>query len=340
MSVKRVKITDVATHAGVSVTTVSMVLGNKGRISDATIAKVNQAVEELGYRRNTAAANLRSSQSNLVGLILRDISDPYYSEITAGVAEAVEKHGYMLFLAQCGQDSDKLHQCVQSMLQHDVAGIIFTPVRGRSDEVLETLKLADIPCATIGRALPEQNINHIGPDNNQAARVATRHLIERGHRHIAYVGGASHSLTRAERIGGYCATLMQYGLPFKQEWIIECAHDPREAKHACATLLQQHPKITAIICHRPSIAMGALYGVKQSGRNVGKDNYIGQQVAVIGFDDSPEAELTYPSLTVVKSDERQIGYRAGEQLLLRMKNPSVSAETVIMPSQLVERESA
>ncbi|WP_087026749.1 Mal regulon transcriptional regulator MalI [Thaumasiovibrio subtropicus] len=340
MSSKRVKITDVAAHAGVSVTTVSMVLGNKGRISDATIAKVNQAVEELGYRRNTAAANLRSNQSNLIGLILRDISDPYYSEVTAGIAEAIEKQGYMLFLAQCGQDGGKLEQCVQSMLQHDVAGIIFTPIRGQSESVIRTLRDANVPAATIGRALPEQTLDYIGPDNNQAARLATRYLVDKGHRHIAYLGGTSDSLTRAERIGGYCATLMQYGLPFKNEWIIECDNHPKTAKDACADLLHQHPKITAVVCHRPAVATGALYGIKQVGRNVGKDNYIGQQVAVISFDDSPEAELTYPSLSVVKNDERQIGIRAGEQLLARMKQSSMQAETIIMPSQLVERESA
>ena len=107
MSSKKVTITEVAKHAGVSVTTVSMVLGNKGRISPDTIEKVNAAVEELGYIRNRAAANLRSNSSEIIGLILKDISDPYYAEVAAGLSEEIEQQGYMLFLAQSGDSQEK-----------------------------------------------------------------------------------------------------------------------------------------------------------------------------------------------------------------------------------------
>ncbi len=111
---KKVTITDVAEHAGVSVTTVSMVLGNKGRISQDTADKVNQAVAELGYVRNRAAANLRSNSSEIVGLILKDISDPYYAQVAAGLCEETEKQGYMVFLAQSGND-EKFEQCMLTM---------------------------------------------------------------------------------------------------------------------------------------------------------------------------------------------------------------------------------
>lgn len=340
MTIKKVKITDVAHHAGVSVSTVSLVLGNKGRISEATIAKVHQAIDELGYVCNKAAANLRSHQSNLIGLILRDITDPFYTEVTAGISQELEQHGLMLFLAQSNNDPEKLKQCVQSMVQQGVAGILFSPVRGVTSELLTMTKQAGVPTVCIAKASVSSEVDYIGPDNNFAAVLATKHLIEQGHRHIAYVGGKSDSLTRAERIGGYCSTLMQYGLPFKPEWIIECNSSQKQAAENIERLLTQHPKITALLCHRPATAIGAIYGIKRAGKNIGQDQYIGQQVAILGFDDVPEAELTEPALSFIATSAKEIGHQAGKRLLARMKEPESPIQRLILPPQLIIRESA
>ena len=123
---KNVKITDVAQLAGVSVTTVSMVLNGKGRISPATAERVQQAIKALDYVPNSAAANLRSQQSNLVGLILRDITDPFYTEVTAGVSEVLEQQGYLLFLTQCGHSPERLQQSIQSLSRQGVAALLGT----------------------------------------------------------------------------------------------------------------------------------------------------------------------------------------------------------------------
>lgn len=340
MSPRKIKITDVAEYAGVSVSTVSLVLGHKGRISESTIKKVNKAIDELGYVRNKAAANLRSNQSNLIGLILRDITDPFYTEITAGISEELEKHGYMLFLAQCGDSPDKLLKCVQSMVQQSVAGIVFSPVRGSTQPIIDMAETHEVPIVCVARASVEFDIDYIGPDNSHASKMATQYLIEQGHRHIAYVGGSSDSLTRAERIGGYCTTLMQFGLPFKNDWVLECGNSQKEAAEAVQHLLNHQPKITAILCHRPATALGAIYGVRRANRSVGKDNYIGQQVALIGFDDVPEAELTQPSLTFVTSPAKEIGQQAGLRLLERMKKNTGSAQRIILSPTLLKRNSA
>ncbi|PSV29890.1 MULTISPECIES: Mal regulon transcriptional regulator MalI [unclassified Photobacterium] len=336
----KVKITDVADYAGVSVSTVSLVLGNKGRISKATIDKVNQAVEALGYVRNNAAANLRSNHSNLIGWILADITDPFYTEVTAGLSDELEQHDHMLFLAQSNHQADKLIQCVQSMIQQGVAGIAFSPVREATNKVLEMAKQANIPAVCLARSAVNNEVDYIGPDNHQAAILATQHLIQQGHRHIAYIGGSSDSLTRAERIGGYGTTLMQYGLPFKNEWIIEAQNNQCQAADHVQQLLTQHPKITALLCHRPAIALGAMYGIQRVGKSVGKDNYIGQQIGLIGFDDTPEAALTQPSLTMISSPTRQMGQLAGQRLLAKMTVHNETAQQFILPPQLIERGSA
>ncbi|WP_054674914.1 Mal regulon transcriptional regulator MalI [Parasalinivibrio latis] len=340
MSFQRVKITDVAEHAGVSVTTVSMVLRNKGRISPATQEKVQRSIELLGYVPNNSAANLRASSSNMVGLILRDITCPFYNEMTAGLSEVLEQHDMMLFLAQCGDDGDRLIKCMQHMMQQGVAGIIFNPVRRLSDEQARLIRDIPVPLVCAARAHYRDEFDSIGPDNAQAARDATQHLIGKGHRHIAYVGGAGDSLSRAERIGGYCTSLMQYGLPFKNDWVVECGRSRKEAAEAVKQLLHAHPKVTAILCHYPETAFGALYGIAQAGRTAGKDMYIGQQVAVVGFDDVPEAELTSPALTFVSSTGREIGRESARRLMARLKDEKLTAERLITKPVLVERHSA
>ncbi|HCH02441.1 MAG TPA: Mal regulon transcriptional regulator MalI [Vibrio sp.] len=340
MSIPKPKITDVAKYAGVSVSTVSLALSGKGRISEATISKVNQAIEALGYVRNTAAANLRSHTSNLVGLVLKDITDPFYMGITAGLSEQLEKQGYMLFLAQSGNDKTKQLNCLQSMIQQGVAGLIFCPVREGAQASFELIKQANIPAISIARADINANIDYIGPDNTHAATLATKHLIEQGHRHIAYLGGTGDSLTRAERIGGYCSTLMQFGLPFKNEWIVECGKTQQQAADAAHQLLNKHPKITAILCHRSATAIGAIYGAQSAGKTVGKDNYIGQEVAILGFDDTAEAELTTPSLSFINTSTHYIGQQAALQIIRKMQQPDLPPQRIIVPPKMILRDSA
>ncbi len=230
---------------------------------------------------NSAAANLRSQQSNLVGLILRDITDPFYTEVTAGVSEVLEQQGYLLFLTQCGLARSGCSRA-SSPCRARGGGHHLQPGARRRPTAGESARLG--AAAGVRRPLYyRDDVDFIGPDNTHAAQQATTYLIEQGHRHIAYVGGRADSLTRAERIGGYCASLLQYGLPFKPEWVLECERTQRSAADTIAQLLHRHPKVTAVLCHYPEVALGAIYGVEASGRSVGKDNYVGQQVALLGF---------------------------------------------------------
>lgn len=128
----------------------------------------------------------------------------------------------MLFLAQSGTSQEKFDQCLATMIAQDIGGIIFCPIRDSELPNLDKVKNVGLPIVCVARAKINQPIDFVGPDNMQAAKIATEYLIKQGHRQIAYVGGQSDSLSRAERLGGYCSTLMQFGLPFKSEWVVEC----------------------------------------------------------------------------------------------------------------------
>lgn len=343
MSHKKITIIDVAQHAGVSVTTVSLVLSGKGRISQTTSERVNRAVDELGFVRNRQASTLRGGESGVVGLIVRDICEPFYAEMTAGLSEMFEAQGKVLFLLQSGPTGKGLMRCFDTLLTHGVDGIVIAGGANSIAGLKEKAEEQGVPLICAARSGGIEGVDVVRPDNMLAAKMATEYLIKRGHKQIAYLGGLSNSLTRAERLGGFCATLLQYGLPFRNEWIIECDYPQKCAADAAETLLSHYPKISAIVCHKASVAIGAYFGVMRTGTQVGGgavDNFFQQKVALIGMEDAPESALTEPPLTSIANSAREIGYSAARRLLLRIGGQNLEAQNIIVPPGLVERESA
>lgn len=133
---------------------------------------------------------------------------------------------------------------------------------------------------------------------------------------------------------------MQFGLPFKPEWVVECGKSQSSAAQAVQNLLIEQPQVTAILCHHSSTALGAVYGVHRAGRSIGKDQFIGEQVSVIGFDDVEEAELTEPPLTFVNSNAREMGRQAAKRLINQLKQKDSEPYSLILPPKLIVRESA
>jgi LacI family transcriptional regulator, maltose regulon regulatory protein len=341
-TIKKITITDVALQAGVSVTTVSLVLSGKGRISATTVERVNRAIEQLGYVRNRQAATLRGGDSGVIGLILRDICEPFYAEMTAGLSEVLEANGKVLFLTQSGREGQGLMRCFDTLLQHGVDGMVLAGGLRSVSGLREKAEEQGVPLVCAARSNGLEGVDVVRPDNMQAAKMATELLIKRGHSQIAYLGGQSDSLTRAERLGGFCATLVQYGLPFRSEWIVECDCQQQAAAQAAEQLLRQYPNISALVCHKASVALGAYFGIVRSGRGIGSegmDSFYGQQVALIGFGDVPEAALTQPPLTLVSSSAREVGRSAASRLLQRIQQRDLPPQDVILPPSLIPRGS-
>ena len=220
---KKITIHDVALAAGVSVSTVSLVLSGKGRISSATGERVNAAIEQLGFVRNRQASALRGGQSGVIGLIVRDLSTPFYAELTAGLTEALEAQGRMVFLLHGGKDGEQLAQRFSMLLNQGVDGVVIAGAAGSSDALRQLAGEKGIPVVFASRASYLDDADTVRPDNMQAAQLLVEHLVGHGHQRIAWLGGQSSSLTRAERVGGYCATLLKFGLPFHSDWVLECA---------------------------------------------------------------------------------------------------------------------
>ncbi|QNK31464.1 Mal regulon transcriptional regulator MalI [Serratia sp. JUb9] len=337
---KKVSIIDVAKQAGVSVSTVSLVLRQKGKISDATIARVQAAIRQLGYVHNVAAANLRASTSNLIGLILRDFSDSFSIKVMASIVQELEAQGYMVFLGQPQDEQAHLERCLLSFKQQGVAGVIYLASDAARPQLPALIRQCPLPLVAVSQSLLEEECNLVMRDNRQAAGLATRYLIERGHRSIGYIGGRQDSLIRQQRLLGFHGMLAQHGIACKEESAPACSDDTRAASQATRRLLEQNNTTTALLCHSPDAMIGCINGIHQVGRTIGKDVFLTQQVALIGFEDMLHVNLTSPSFTYVSSASEETGRQAAALMLRQLKEPALQTQRITLSGQLVSRESA
>ncbi len=331
---KKITISDVALHAGVSITTVSMVLSNKGRISENTAEKVNHSIAELGYIRNKTAANLRANQSEIIGLILHDISEPFYAQVAGGFCDEAESQGLMVFVRQC-KDDEKLKEAFQAMTHQGVGGIAFCPSSESQSINYEFIQQQKIPKVCISRASIHHQLDNVCPDNAIAAKTITKQLIELGHKRIAYIGGRTNSLRRAERVGGYCSTLMQHGLPFDSNWVIECEKGQMPAAKAVKALLENHPQISGILCHDAVTLQGVIHGVLKKGRTLGQDIIFDKNIHVSGFDVFQASDNLIYSVTSINSNANEIGRQSAKRLIEQMQNSDEQPRKIIVPPNLV-----
>ncbi|MGD8172813.1 LacI family DNA-binding transcriptional regulator [Vibrio sp. TRT 21S02] len=326
-------IAHVAKHCQVSTATVSMVLTNKGRISEPTRERVLKAVEELGYVYNQAAANLRHKRSNLVGLVTPDITNPFYSELIAGLSHFLEERNSMLFLANSEESVERQDKFIDSLLSQNAGGVVICPAVDTDINYLNTVKGRGLPVVLAVRPLGDDLFDFVGTNNFMGLQLATEHLIQLGHTHIGFIGGLEGSKTRSHRLGGYLSKLMEHGIPFRESYVRSCSASRTEGAKITQELLEQHPEITAVIGYQDIVAFGVMRAIKAIGKQVGKD------IAVVGFDDVPEAADSMPALTTISVSAKQIGRVAGELILARMEGDKQTVKSTIFPPKLKIRES-
>ena len=330
---KLVTLKDVAEAANVSKATASLVLSNNPRISAATRQRVLDAVDALGYVYNQHAASLRTQRSYTIGLIITDVSNPFSAELTSGAESALADHDYSLVLATTDDDLQKQSRSIRTMLERDVDGLILGPVAGTTTESLREITRR---CALVltNPYYDDAPADCVGMDDEYGTMRAVQHLIQQGHRRIAFVGGYPTSSTRQRRLQSYRDTLNGQSLDFDPALCIDCPVTRRGGYDAAHQLLNMAAPPTAAYCYSDVIAFGMMLGLRAAGLDAGSE------FAVIGFDDVPEASLWHPSLTTVSADPRGMGENAAQLMLRRIANPDLPVNRVIMPSRLIVRDSS
>ena len=332
---RRVTLTDVARGCGVSRATVSLVLRGSSLVHADTRAKVEAELKRQGYVYHRGAANLRRKVSTSVALVINDLSNPFFAEFAAGVDEALADAGYVTLLGSTGESAERQRAVLTSLLEHDPAGIILSPAEGSDGGQVRTQVGARTPVLVFNRALTgEPDWDFLALDNVLGARLATEHLLARGHTRIAFVGGHRDSSSCRQRRNGYRAALAVAGIMPEPQWLIECAPTRLEAARAVAALFVRDPAPTAAVCYNDAVALGVMAGLAQRGRHAGVD------FAVTGFDDIPEASVSAPPLTTIAADPRARGRQAADLVLQRVHDPDAPPRHAVAPIRLQVRASS
>jgi len=196
-------ILDIARHAGVSKSTVSLVLQGSGLIRTETANRVRKAIDEVGYVYNRGAANLRKAHSNVVGMVINDLTNPFFAELAVGIERVFQAAGIVPFIANTAENPVRQEEVLKSLMEQGVAGLIVSPARGTRAGAFDRLREAGIPVVLAMRRLPESGIPAIAPDNRKGAALAAGHLIGKGHRRIAFFGGYPDLVVYLDRLAGY-----------------------------------------------------------------------------------------------------------------------------------------
>ncbi len=334
MERKRVTINDIADHAGVSRSTVSLVLQEHPRISGETRQRVQRSIHDLGYTYNRNAANLRRRTSQAIGLIINDICNPFFAELTSAIEETAAESGYFVYLVESAEDIERQHQVLMSLIEHDVAGLIICPATGTPPETFDKLYATGVPMCLAVRPYPDDRLDFAGPDNYAAAKLAASHLIETGHRRIAFLGGERNNPSRIDRLSGYFSALQGHGLEFDPALVIESRPSRLSGIGDVERVITLPDRPTAALCYNDFVGISVMHGLRRNGLEPGKD------MALVGFDGMPETELTFPPLSTVSLHARSVGRSAASLLIMRIAKPERRPHREVEQPILIVRESS
>jgi LacI family transcriptional regulator len=327
-------IKDVAAHAAVSVATVSAVLNANKYVSPALAQRVRASVSALGYERNSLAQSLKTQTSLTIGLIISDITNPFFTSVVRGVEDVASQQNYSLILGNTDEDPEKEKNYIRLLESKRVDGLILAATAG-NHEYLQSLPSQQFPLVTLDRSLFEWGIDSVLVDNVTGARKAIEHLIQLGHKRIGIVTGISGITTTRERLIGYRTALEIHNIALDTTLIAEADSRIEGGKRAALQLLTRgNSRPTALFAMNGLMVIGILQTLEDLGLRCPED------VALVCFDDFAWSSILHPRLTVVRQPTYEIGQKAAYLLFDRLQRRDAPPQEVRLQPQLVIRESS
>lgn len=331
---QKVTIDDVAKAAGVSKQTVSRAINNKGEISPRTRDRILDLVKEMGYRPNRMAQAMNTSRSHMIGLVVPDITNPFFPEVVRAVQDAAMANGYTPLI--CNIDETKEVEVLYELVTHGIDGLItFT----HQASEIAIAKFADTfgPLLIINREfdllIDHPNVTSLVVDNLSGAQQAVTHLIGLGHEKIGMLTNVYFSREKTRRVQGYKHALLEHNLVCDDSLIVGENPTLAGGYEAAKTLLDQRPDVTAIFTYNDLMGLGAIRACRDLNLSVPQD------VSVIGFDDIQLASMVTPALSSIRVDKYQMGRLAFERVYSLIQDPNAMRGRIEMQATLVSRES-
>lgn len=324
-----VGIVDVAKMAEVSTATVSRVLSNNMNVSSKTRDKVLKAINQLEYKPNRLASNLRKMSSNTVMAVVPDITNPFFSSILQGFKDVALEYGYHILLGDTGNSLEQERDYINLVKERVVDGLILATARLSKEEILAASQ--EIPVVLACEYIDGFDIPTVAIDNVSAAREAVEYLIRLGHRRIGMITGPLEVILSRDRVKGYYQALNLNEIPIEGVLIQEGDFSVTSGYETMLKLLALKDPPTAVFTTNDEMAVGVMKAIKQRGLQVPKD------ISVIGFDDIPLCRLVEPELTTVSQPRYDMGYQAMQMLLAIIKKEALTRNQIVLPHRLIIR---
>lgn len=334
----RTTIKDVANFTGFSVTTVSLVLNNKAdKIPQSTQNAILDAAEQLNYHPNQIAVGLVKKRMQTIGLIISDVSNVFFSTLAKGVEDACRKQGWNLILCNTNDKHERDLSYIQALADKGVDGIIFCMARDsdkkRTKESIELLGKLKISYVMIDRYVEASVCSSVIVNHRQGGYIATRYLLEQGHRKIGCVTGPAELKDSKERLLGYCKALEEFGVAYDEELIFEGNYDRESGKKAVEYFCEHELKIDAIFAFNDMSAYGVYQGAKKYGLNIPDD------ISVVGYDDIFFSELLDTPLTTIRQPVYEMGVEGVKLLLNEVESGTQMKKCITFQPEIIIRES-
>lgn len=333
-----VRLKEVAKKAGVSVATASRIINDKPSqvpISQETKRKVLEAAKKLNYYPNIFARSLRTKKTGIVGLIVSDITDPYFGGIIDGVEKVLNENDYYFFLSSAQNSPEKEELYVTKFRKGLVDGLLILGGTQRfTDNEVKQIMESGIPIVLVGRSAPHHNISSVTVDNFRGGFLATEHLIKLGHRHIVHITSHKPRADGKERLNGYKSSMEKYGLK-DRFWIEKGDITAESGYEVMSNILGKIKRPSAVFALNDRSALGVIQAIRNQGLRIPED------IAVVGFDDIPISAHFNPPLTTVRQPQTEMG-KLGAELLLKVirKEDEITENIIILKPELIVRRSS
>jgi LacI family transcriptional regulator len=329
----RPTLVDIASAAGVSKATVSLVLRNHPSIPSRTRERILQIAKDLGYVYNRGAASMRSAQTRLIAMSVNDLTNPYFAEVAASMEDALTEQNRIVLMSNSGDSVTRQAAFAAAVREYNADGILIVPATGTDAAFLHQLRLWRLPCVLVSRAVEGAEADVVQADHHAGMVAATDHLIGLGHRRIGMIGLNENISTGRQRFEGYRQALAGAGIAFDPTLVLSGAATRDVGMTQLLALLDRPEPPTAVVCFNDVVAFGAMLGLRS------RDLTPGEDFSVVGFDDIAEATLWRPALTSVAVARQTVGRTAAELLLRRIEQFDAPFQTICLPTELIVRQS-
>ncbi len=330
----RTTIRDVAKQAGVATMTVSRVINNSGYVSESTRAKVEAAIDELGYVPNMLGPSLRFNQTHTIALVITDITNPFWTTVARGVEDAAQEKGYSVILCNTDESVQKQDQYLTMLMKRRTDGMLFVPADNNAD-IVSSIQKQNVAVVLLDRDVPNVDVDIVRGDSFGGAYQLSQHLVELGHQHIAVLTGPKNISTSIERVAGFRQAMEEANLEHNLDNIYWGSFSQTQGYAMMEEALQASPRPTAFLAVNNFIANSALQTLSSAGLRVPED------ISIVTFDAVPEIISPNQFLTAAIQPAYEMGYQATQLLLARLsKEGPNTQQKIILPIKIITRQSS